>query len=384
MPVFAAAAAETLADKRYPGSSERDRTQDRRTPHSAPTDRVPSRMKRPLAILVFALLPAAATAQDRPADRVQPSRSPDVGFAPTTMPVAGAMLEIARVGPDDIVYDLGSGDGRIAIMAAEKYGASAVGVELQPHLVAASRAAAIRAGVAGRVTFIEADLFTADISSATVVTLYLWPSVNSRLESKLRNELRPGTRIVSNSFGIGRWTPRETVRTEDGTVLLLWTVPRRPSRTPDVPFLPTPEPVVDQMLELASVRPGDVVYDLGSGDGRVLIRAVQKYGARGVGIEIDPMLVEISQQVAREGAVADGITFIEGDLFSADISTATVVVLSLSPEVNARLEPKLRRELRPGTRVVSHRFPIGSWTPSPTARTATGAELFLWVVPEHR
>ena len=153
-----------------------------------------------------------------------------------------------------------------------------------------------------------------------------------------------------------------------------------PARVPDIYFAPTAHSVADAMLTLARVSPGDVVYDLGSGDGRIVILAAQKYGARGVGIELQPRLVEISRQVAREGAVADRVTFIEGDLFTADISEATVVTLYLSRTVNMQLEPKLKRELRPGTRIVSHQFPIGYWTPDQRLRVED-EELFLWTIP---
>ena len=110
-----------------------------------------------------------------------------------------------------------------------------------------------------------------------------------------------------------------------------------------------------------------------------MIQAAQKYGARAVGIEIDPRLVEVSRQVAREGDVADRATFVAGDLFTADISRATVVTLWLSTTVNQRLEAKLRRELRPGTRVVSRQFPIGDWPPGQTVRFEN-EQLFLWTV----
>ena len=302
-------------------------------------------------------------------------------FSPTPPAVADAMLKLAGVRPDDVVYDLGSGDGRIVILAAQKYGARAVGVEMDPPLVQNSREAARERQVADRVTFIEGDLFTTDISEATVVTLYLSPSINRMLEPKLRRELRPGTRIVSHQFGIGDWIPEEAVRTEDGRDLFLWTVPRRPQRTPDIYFAPTPQPVADAMLKLARVGADDVVYDLGSGDGRILILSAQKYGARGVGVELDPPLVEISRQVAREGDVADRVTFIEGDLFTTDISEATVVTLYLSPGVNRQLEPKLRGELHPGTRIVSHQFSIGNWAPDETVRAEDGTDLFLWTIP---
>jgi SAM-dependent methyltransferase len=152
-------------------------------------------------------------------------------------------------------------------------------------------------------------------------------------------------------------------------------------RTPDIHFAATPHAVAEAMLTLARVGPRDVVYDLGSGDGRIVIIAAQKYGARGVGIELDRRLVEMSRQVAREGAVSDRATFIEGDLFAADISPATVVTLWLSSTVNARLEPKLKRELRAGARIVSHQFLIGNWAPAATIKVEN-EDLFLWTIPE--
>ena len=153
-----------------------------------------------------------------------------------------------------------------------------------------------------------------------------------------------------------------------------------PPKTPDIHFAVTPQPLADAMLALARVTKDDVVYDLGSGDGRIVVLAAQKYGARGVGIEIDRTLVEISRQVAREGEVADRVTFVEGDLFTADISKATVVTLWLSTTVNVRLEAKLKRELRPGTRIVSRQFPIGAWPADQTVKI--GEEILrLWTVP---
>jgi SAM-dependent methyltransferase len=157
--------------------------------------------------------------------------------------------------------------------------------------------------------------------------------------------------------------------------------PRRAARQPDVYFVPTRHAIADALLELAKVTSRDVVYDLGSGDGRIVILAAQKYGARGVGIELDPHLVDVSRQVAKEGEVADRTTFIEGDIFTADLSAATVVVLYLSPSINRALEPKLRRELRPGARIVSHRFLIGAWRPDATVRTEDDTDLYLWIVP---
>jgi cyclopropane fatty-acyl-phospholipid synthase-like methyltransferase len=309
------------------------------------------------------------------------ARRPDVGFAPTAPAVVDTLLELAGVNANDVVYDLGSGDGRVVIRAAQKYGARAVGVELDATLVKISRQAALENGVADKVTFIEGDLFAADISRATVVTMYLWPSVNARLETKLRQELRPGTRIVSHAFGIGNWRPDQSTRAVDGSLLLLWRVPRAPARAPDVAFVPTPQDVAYEMLQLAGVAAADVVYDLGSGDGRIPILAALRYGARGVGIEIDPRLVEISRDVARDVQLPERVTFIEGDLFTATISHATVVTLCLSASVNEKLESKLRRDLLPGTRIVSRQFALGSWTPDTVVRASDGTNLFLWTVP---
>jgi len=154
----------------------------------------------------------------------------------------------------------------------------------------------------------------------------------------------------------------------------------QPAQQPDIYFAPTRYAIADAMLTLARVGPDDVVFDLGSGDGRIVVLAVQKYGARGVGVEIDPALVTRATEIARDGAVSDRVRFNVGDLFDADISAATVVTLYLNHSTNLRLEPKLKSELRPGTRIVSHQFPIGVWKPDRTLRVE-GVNLFLWTVP---
>ena len=155
---------------------------------------------------------------------------------------------------------------------------------------------------------------------------------------------------------------------------------QRPARAPDIFFAPTRQTVVEGMLRLARVTPDDVVYDLGSGDGRIVVIAAQKFGARGVGIELDPKLVALSRELAAESVVGDRVTFVEGDLFTTNISPATVVTLYLSESLNLDLEPKLRNELRKGSRIVSHQFRMGRWQPDET-RVVEGEELFLWVVP---
>ena len=199
----------------------------------------------------------------------------------------------------------------------------------------------------------------------------------ARFGTRCSTARRGPTRLAASVLGLSLWVCPDVVSTHATR-----TVHQRPARTPDIFFAPTLYAVADTMLKLARVGADDVVYDLGSGDGRILMIAAQKYGARGVGIELDPRLVELSRRIAREGEVASKLTFIEGDLFTADISGATVVTLYLSPTVNKRLEGKLRRELRPGTRIVSHQFGIGNWAPDKAMRAEDdGTDLFLWTVP---
>jgi len=149
----------------------------------------------------------------------------------------------------------------------------------------------------------------------------------------------------------------------------------------DVPYVATSEDVVTRMLEIAEVRPGDVVYDLGSGDGRIVITAAQRYGARGVGIEIDPYRVYQARQNAERAGVADRVTFRKQDLFEADVSDATVVTLYLLPAINRKLRPLLLEQLDPGTRVVSHNFGMGGWAPDSTERVGPST-VHRWTIPE--
>ena len=149
----------------------------------------------------------------------------------------------------------------------------------------------------------------------------------------------------------------------------------------DVPYVPTPQPVVDRMLEMAEVDENDVVYDLGSGDGRIVIRAAEKYGSRGVGIEIDPERVQEARENAKEAGVSDLVEFRQGDLFEADISEATVVTLYLLPEVNLKLRPLLFEQLRPGTPVVSHGVDMAAWEPDETD-AVNANRIYRWTIPE--
>ena len=148
----------------------------------------------------------------------------------------------------------------------------------------------------------------------------------------------------------------------------------------DVPYVPTPEPVVEKMLELAQVGPKDVIYDLGSGDGRIVITAAKKYGARGLGVDIDPELVKEARQKAQAAGVSDRVEFREGNLFDMDLSGASVVTLYLLQDINMRLRPKLLRELKPGTRIVSHSFDMGDWEPLKEVEI-DGRKIYYWKVP---
>jgi SAM-dependent methyltransferase len=150
---------------------------------------------------------------------------------------------------------------------------------------------------------------------------------------------------------------------------------------PDVIYVPTPQAAVDAMLDIAQVKPSDIVYDLGSGDGRIVITAAKKYGARGVGIEIDPALVKKANDNAAAAGVANRVRFVVQDLFTSDIHEATVVTLYLLQSINERLRPKLIRELKPGTRIVSHVFNMGpEWPPEKTLEVDR-SRIYFWTIP---
>jgi cyclopropane fatty-acyl-phospholipid synthase-like methyltransferase len=155
--------------------------------------------------------------------------------------------------------------------------------------------------------------------------------------------------------------------------------PQRPP-SPDIHYVPTSGGVTDAMLKLAKVTAEDVVYDLGSGDGRIVITAAKKYGARGIGIELDPDLINKANRNAHEAGVSDRVTFVQADLFKTDFSDATVVTLYLSNSINRRLASILQRQLRPGARIVSHRFDMGDdWKPDADVRLE-GTHVYLWTI----
>ncbi|HYG68807.1 MAG TPA: class I SAM-dependent methyltransferase [Anaeromyxobacteraceae bacterium] len=180
------------------------------------------------ALLAFAFaLPRPAAAQDSATAPQGAARTPDVIYVPTPESVVKAMLEVAKVGPNDVVYDLGCGDGRIAIAAVRDYNAKrSVCVDIDPERIREATANAREAKVQDRVKIVEGDLFAMDFRDATVVTLYLLPSLNLKLRPRLLSELKPGTRIVSHAFDMGDWTPEQTLNV-DGKTVYFWTVPAK-------------------------------------------------------------------------------------------------------------------------------------------------------------
>lgn len=154
-------------------------------------------------------------------------------------------------------------------------------------------------------------------------------------------------------------------------------------RAPDVRYEPTSDEIVAAMLKLADVKAGDVVYDLGCGDGRIVIEAARRHGARGVGIDIDPQRIKEARENARKAGVTGRVEFRNEDLFETNIRPASVVMLYLFPWVNLKLRPKLLAELKPGTRVVSHSHHMGDWVPEKEIE-AGGDKLYFWTIPEHK
>ena len=159
---------------------------------------------------------------------------------------------------------------------------------------------------------------------------------------------------------------------------------QQPLRSPDVIFVPTPQEVVDAMLKLAKVSKNDVIYDLGSGDGRIPITAAKTYGARGVGIDIDPQRIKEATENLKTAGVGDRVKFLNQDLFTTDISEATVVTLYLLPSLNVKLIPKLNKELKPGTRIVSHAFDMsadGTERKPRETLNVNGRTVYFWTIP---
>jgi ribosomal protein L11 methylase PrmA len=162
---------------------------------------------------------------------------------------------------------------------------------------------------------------------------------------------------------------------------VLWGGCAAQDRYPDVIFVPTPQEVVEDMLRLVDLKKGDVLYDLGSGDGRIPVTAAKKYGVRAVGIDIDPHRIKEANENARKAGVTGLVEFRNEDLFKSNFREATVITLYLLPELNLRLQPRLLAELKPGTRIVSHAFDMGGWPPEKKLESK-GRTIYFWTIPD--
>jgi precorrin-6B methylase 2 len=181
------------------------------------------KMIRKLSLLLLWFLSAWSSASLAQEKKL---REPDIHYQPSSPAIVEAMLKLAKVRPEDVVYDLGCGDGRIVIEAVKRYGARGVGIDIDPQRIKESRENAAAAGVTDRATFRNEDLFESDIRDATVVTLFLWGSVNIKLRPRLLNELKPGTRVVSHYWDMDEWKFEKRIEVE-GHQIYLWTIPER-------------------------------------------------------------------------------------------------------------------------------------------------------------
>src|SRR3954464_1524147 len=161
-------------------------------------------------------------------------------------------------------------------------------------------------------------------------------------------------------------------------------LPQATTQAADVIFVPTPQEVVDKMLELANVGKADVLYDLGSGDGRVPVTSAKRFAIRAYGIDIDPQRIAEANDNARRNGVSQLVQFRQEDLFKANFREATVVTLYLLPDLNEKLRPRLLAELKPGTRIVSHQFDMGTWKPDKKIELSAGRTIYLWTIPPRK
>jgi ubiquinone/menaquinone biosynthesis C-methylase UbiE len=339
--------------------------------------------------------PAGAPAEVRSAEEETPAAQQArpgaiaktaIEFKDPAREVALAMLELAGVAKGELVYLLGCGDGGIAIAAALDRGARVVAIDPSAEAIASARERARKAGAEKLVEFRKEDVAEAKFGDAQVVLILLPPAAIKKIERRLPAELMPGTRVVS-------WVPVRTALPgqgeepdEDSGALSLFKVPGRSHPSSLAPFVRTPMPVVHEMLDIAGVTKDDLVYDLGCGDGRIVIEAAKRHGARAVGIDFDMRRIEEARENARREGVEKLVEFRHQDFLQADFSDATVVTLFLLPQSNVRLKEKLAA-LKPGTRIVSHNFDTKGWPPTReealTLPDGTRHKVYLWEVREN-
>jgi cyclopropane fatty-acyl-phospholipid synthase-like methyltransferase len=330
---------------------------------------------------------------EKPQKETKKFRDPDVIFLPTPPEVVDKMLELAQVKKDDLLYDLGCGDGRIVITAAKKYGCKSVGYDISEERVKDSRQNVDANNVGDLVTIKREDIFTLDLSDANVITLYLLPSLNVKLIPQL-DKLKPGSRIVSHDFDMQGVKPDEVIKVYSKVdnrqhTVYLWTTPLKKElkyiREPDILFVPTPMPVVEKMLEMAQVKKDDILYDLGCGDGRIVITAAKKYGCKAVGYDINPERVKESRANVDANNVGELVRIEQADVFTLDLSDANVITLYLLPSLNVKLIPQLEK-LKPGSRIVSHDFDMKGVKPDKVVKVIPKDgyrehEVYLWTTP---
>jgi ribosomal protein L11 methylase PrmA len=279
-------------------------------------------------------------------------------------------------------------------------------VDIDPQRIKESTENAEKNQVADKVEIRQADVLEVkDLGRATVLTLYLLPDHIKKLEPNLKSQLKPGTRIVAHDFAIEDWKADQEISykgvREFPHTLFVYQVKGGKSnggaakeaepkklRSRDVIFVPTPQAVVDKMLELAKVTKEDVVFDLGCGDGRIPVTAAKKYGVKATGFDIDPQRIKESNANVQKNKVGDKVTIKHADIFEEDLSPASVVTLYLLPSLNVKLIPQLEK-LKPGSRIVSHDFDMAGIKPDRvetlTAKDDEGNErqhtIYLWTVP---
>lgn len=297
---------------------------------------------------------AGVARSERAGDRPDPLRSLDLRHPPPE--VVRAILELADISSSDAVCVLGCGDGGVAAGAALLRRAGVVAVDPDAEAIARARETARKAGVEDLVQLRTESPAAADFAGASVLVILLPRTSLREIEGKLRTELRPGTRVVT-------WIPamvRLGVQDEEAGALHFYRVPGDTHPKSLAPYVQTPLPVVEKMLEMARLTKDDVLYDLGCGDGRIVVEAAKRYGVRGVGIDFDRARIDEARERARREGVEALVEFRQEDILEADISSATVVTMFLLPDTNRLLKPKLRT-LRDGARILSHQFDTEGW-----------------------